>query len=186
MGLSKTGVFSASGENLSNNLLRITPKSHNASAYNAYQFNMVENMTEGTTYTISLWDVDVSHSAKAEANVGVWVYWGGGSINLISWYGPTYFTNGHADYLTKTFTITNAQATGNGSGNSWLNIYNSVGYVEGTMNMHIGKWKLEKGSTPSIWTPNSSEGTLFHGFAEGTNIAKIFEGHVEANEFIEF
>lgn len=185
MSINKQGVFSANGDVINNNLLLTTPKSYNPTSYNAYQFTMSENMKENTTYTISLWDIDVSHSEKAEANVGVWVYWGGGSINLLSWYGATYFTNGHADYLTKTFTITNAQATHANATNSWLNIYNSVGYVEGTMNMHIGKWKLEKGSIATIWTPYESNG-VSQGFIEGSNIFKVFDGHLEANEFIEF
>ena len=185
MNLSKMGILRADGDLINENLLLTIPKAYSPSSYCGYQFNISPNMTEDTTYTISLWDVDVSHSAKAEANVGVWVYWGGGSINLLSWYGPTYFTNGHADYLTKTFTITNAQATHANAVNSWLNIYNSVGYVEGTMNMHIGKWKLEIGSTPTIWTPYESNG-IPQGFIEGSDIFRVFDGHYEANEFIEF
>ena len=138
------------------NLLYTMPKSFSAAGYNAYQFTMTENLVADQTYTLQLWDVDVYHSAKTTAQTGVWVYWGGGSVHLFNWTGPTYFTqegtnNYHADYLVKTFTVTSAQASGSGAANSWLNIYNSVGYVEGTLNMHIGAWKLEKGSTATSW-----------------------------------
>lgn len=131
---------------LHTNLLTIKPKSHDATAYNAYQLNLLENLQSGQTYTLQLWDVDVSHSAKTVAQTGVWVYWGGGSISLFNWAGSSYFTNGHANYLVKTFTVTAANASGSGAANAWLNIYNSVGNANGTRNLTIGAWKLEKGS----------------------------------------
>lgn len=131
---------------LHTNLLTIKPKSHNATAYNAYQLNLLENLQSGQTYTLQLWDVDVSHSAKTVAQTGVWVYWGGGSIHLFNWAGSSYFTNGHASYLVKTFTVTAANASGSGAANAWLNIYNSVSNASGTRNLTIGAWKLEKGS----------------------------------------
>lgn len=140
------------------NLLRLIPRTFNPTAYNAYQLNMTENLVADQTYTIQLWDVDVYHSAKTAAQTGVWIYWGGGSVQLLSWAGPTYFTpegetNYHADYLVKTFTPTSTNASGSGAGNAWFNVYNSVSNANGTRNMHIGAWKLEKGSVP---TPLSS------------------------------
>lgn len=134
------------------NLLYKKPKTISSTSYCAYQLDLTENLAAGETYTLQLWDVNVSHSAKTEAQTGVWVYWGGGSVQLFSWAGPTYFSNGHADYLEKTFTVTSANANGSGATNLWLNIYNSVPSVTGTMNMSIGKWKLEKGS---VGTPYS-------------------------------
>ncbi len=183
--LTKQGVLNASGELINNNLLLTTPKSYSPTTYCAYQFNMSNNLIEGKTYTMQLWDVDVSHSEKTEAQTGVWVYWGGGSVSLFSWAGSTYFTNGHADYLVKTFTITNAQATHATAVNSWLNIYNSVGYVAGTMNMSIGKWKLEEGAKATIWTPYEGN-NIAQGFVEGSTIARVFDEHVEANQFYEY
>lgn len=128
------------------NRLGLFPKSYSPINYCAYQLSMTENLIAGETYTLQLWDVDVSHSEKTEAQLGIWIFWGGGSVMLGSWAGPSYFTNGHADHLVKTFTITASQASGSGATNAWFNMYNSVGYVAGTMNMRIGKWKLEKGS----------------------------------------
>lgn len=139
------------------NLLSVVPRSHNATAYNAYQLNLSENLVAGQTYTMQLWDVDVSHSEKTDAQTGVWIYWGGGSVTLGSWYGTANFTNGHADHLVKIFTVTSANASGSGASNAWLNLYNSVGYVAGTMNMKIGRWKLEKGSTPTPWLPAKTD-----------------------------
>ena len=139
------------------NLLKGTPKSVSNSSYCAYQLNMDSNLVADKTYTLQLWDVNVSHSAKTVAQTGVWIYWGGGSVHLFNWAGSTYFTNGHADYLVKTFTVTSSQASGSGASNAWFNVYNSVGYVEGTLNLTIGKWKLEEGSIPTPWCPNSSD-----------------------------
>ena len=139
------------------NLLISTPKYLNHNAYNAYQFSLTENLVAGNKYTIQLWDVDVSHSEKTESQLGVSVYWGGSSVTLGSWYGTANFTNGHADHLVKIFTVTSANASGSGASNAWLNLYNSVGYVAGTRNMKIGRWKLEKGSTPTPWIPAKSD-----------------------------
>lgn len=152
--INKQGIWTAGGSETGENLLKLVPKSYSASSYCAYQFNMVKNLEANKTYTLQLWDVDVAHSEKTVAQTGVWIYWGGGSVHLFNWAGSTYFTNGHADYLYKTFTVTSSQASGNGSANLWLNVYNSVGYVAGTLNMYIGKWKLEESSKPTPWLPN--------------------------------
>lgn len=142
------------------NMLSDIPKSLTPTAYCGYQLAMKENLKEGQTYTLQLWDVDIAHSAKAESATGIWIYWGGGSVTLGSWAGTSNFTNGHADYLTKTFTITSSQASGSGAANAWFNMYNSVGYVAGTMDMHIGAWKLEKGSVATPWTSGGSSNII--------------------------
>ena len=131
------------------NLLRTTPKSYAKTTYLAYKFDFTENLSEGQTYTIQLWDVDIAHSGKTADTLSVAGYWGGGYINLFDFRGTSYLTNGHADYLTKTFTITASQASGNGASNAWLEIYNSPSRADGTMSMTIEKWKLEKGSKPT-------------------------------------
>ena len=139
------------------NLLSVTPKSYVSANYLAYQFTLLENLVANQTYTIQFWDVDVAHSAKSTADLGIDVYWGGGSLRMIYWHGTSYFTNGHADYLVGTFTVTSTQASGSGSANLWLNIYNSVSNADGTRSMSIGKWKLEKDSIATPWCPNSSD-----------------------------
>ncbi len=153
-------------DEFNSNLLYTIPKSFNAAAYNAYQFAMTENLEANQTYTLQLWDVDIYHSVKTAAETGVWVYWGGGSVTLFNWAGPTYFTpqgtnNYHADYLVKTFTITSTQASGNGAANAWFNIYNSYPSANGTRNMHIGAWKLEKGSIATPWKDNADNNIIY-------------------------
>lgn len=177
------------------NLAKTTPKSVSKTSYCAYQLNLTENLVANQTYTLQLWNVDVSHSAKTEAQTGVWIYWGGGSVHLFNWAGPTYFKNGHADYLVKTFTVTSSQASGNGATNLWLNVYNSVGYVEGTLSMSIEKWKLEKGSIPTGWIPDATNPlyTQFDmamqstnsGLIELDNQARIYKERIDANQFYE-
>ena len=143
--ISRTNILKCYQINQNPNYLSTTYKSHNAAAYLAYQFDMLENLQAEQTYTLQLWDVDVSHAGKTQARTGIWIYWGGESLNLFNWAGTSYFTNGHAAYLSKTFTVTSAQATHSNAVNAWFNVYNSVGYVNDTMNMSIGKWKLTKG-----------------------------------------
>lgn len=139
------------------NLLTATPKTYSPTAYNAYQLNLTENLVVDQTYTLQLWNVDVSHSAKNSSTLGVSVYWGGGNIQLLNMAGTSNFTDGHADYLCQTFTVTSSQASGNGATNLWLNLYNSIPNANGTRNMSIGAWKLEKGSIPTPWAPTVTE-----------------------------
>lgn len=147
------------------NLLRNDPKQYDSEAYGAYQLQLTENLVADETYTLQLWDVNVYHSAKTAAETGVWVYWGGGNVQLInSWKGSDYFSQvedtlneetiliSHADYLSKTFTITASQASGSGATNPWLVLYNSVGNANGNRFMYVSKWKLEKGNKATDWS----------------------------------
>lgn len=186
----KSGVILAGGDNINENKLLYIPKSYTPTSYCGYQFNMNENLVANQTYTMQLWDVDVSHSAKTVAQTGIWIYWGGGSVHLFNWAGTTYFSNGHADYLVKTFTVTSANASGSGATNLFLNVYNSVGYVEGSMNMHIGAWKLEKGSIATPWCQNSNDVGYIgsnHGLIETTTLpSRLYDNHIETIEYIEY
>ena len=177
------------------NLTKTTPKSVTPTSYCGYQLNLTENLVANQTYTIQFWDVDVSHTGKTADNLGIDVYWGGGSLRMKYWHGTSYFTNGHADYLVGTFTVTSSQASGSGSGNLWFNIYNSVGNADGTRNMSIGKWKLEKGSVPTGWIPDATNSLYINfnmstqstnsGFIELDNKARIYKERIDANQFYE-
>lgn len=189
--LSKQNIWIASGNEVGENLLKLIPKTYVPSNYLAYQFNLTKNLEANKTYTIQFWDIDVAHSAKVEADLGIDVYWGGGSLRMKYWHGTSYFIDGHADYLVGTFTVTNSQSTGNGSTNLWLNIYNSVGNATGTRNMYIGKWKLEEGSIPTPWLPTSVDDIYISStvpFTEnGKNNNKLLIGNdwIEAKQFYE-
>ncbi len=138
-----------------NNLLKNIPYSYSSGSYQAYRLDFTENLIEGETYTLQIWDVNVYHSVKTQAQTNICFYWGGGSVQLVNfnncWTAQT--NNYHADYLTKTFTITAANASGSGATNAWFNVYNSVGNADGTRSMSIGKWKLEKGHKATDWSP---------------------------------
>ena len=178
----KTGIIKAYGSGINPNMLRLTPKSYNGTLYNSYQLNMSTNMIAGQKYTIQLWDVNLSHSGKTSAQLGVNVYWGGGMNSECSWAVPT----GHADYLIATFTAQNGGSTSD-SNNLWLNIYNSVPNADGTRTMSIGKWKLESGTIGTPYSINENDySNIQEGFVEvdKTN-AKIFSDSISAHEFIE-
>lgn len=156
---------------LNNNMLKYIPRLYSPDAYNAYQFDLTENLVAGQTYTFQFWDVDVAHSGKTAKKLGISVYWGGGNINLKTMNGTSYFTNGHADHLQFTITITENLANGTGAGNAKINIYNSVSSAAGTLNMHIGAWKVEKGTAATAWglTPEESESIIVDSSGYGHN-----------------
>ena len=133
------------------NLLKTTPRSYSSSSYNAYSIYLTEKLIADQTYTVQLWDVDVAHSAKSASSLGISIYWGGGSVQLKRLLGTSYFTNGHADYICTTITPTTAQVNHSHASNLWLVMYNSPPSATGTRSMHIGAWKLEKGTVATPW-----------------------------------
>jgi hypothetical protein len=138
---------------------------------------------------MQLWDVNVTHSGKTESQLGIGVYWGGGTIRLKSLIGTNYFTNGHADYLCFTFTPTEENVSHAHAANLWLAIYNSPTSADGTRNMKIEKWKLEIGNVPTFWIPNESDfndNYSNHGIIENGNQMKVYSSHIETNNFIEY
>ena len=137
------------------NLLYSTPKTYSATAYGAYDFELTEPLEAAQTYTIQLWNIDVSHSAKTAEQLGVNVYYCGGSVTFGGWIGTEYFINGHADHLSLTFTPTEANINHSevtGAVKKFIRIYNSVPSVSGTLNMSIEKWQLQKGNKATDWS----------------------------------
>lgn len=142
------------GDSGQTNLCKTTPKSSTPTSYEAFKINLTENLTKGNKYTVQLWDVDVSHTGKSEADLGVFLYWGGGNVSLTNWKGSP-FTNGHADYLVSTFTAPNS--THSTVSNAWINVYNSVPSASGTMSISIGRWKLESGEVATSYLPATTD-----------------------------
>lgn len=141
------------------NLLKGVPKFYGRTGYTSYQLDIINNLEVGKTYTVQFWNVDVSHTGKTANDLGISVYWGGGTISLVHFRGTNFFTDGHADHLTGTFTITSDQAGKTGATNAWLNIYNSVPSADGTKSLTIGHWKLEENSAPTPWSPYADDTT---------------------------
>lgn len=135
------------------NLLSSTPTIEAETNYLAYQIPLTQNLEAEKTYTLQLWDVDISNTGKTEDELGIGVYWGGGNIRLYRWYGAS-----HTNYLTITFTVTTAQASAIDAVKLYLNFYNSPSNVSSaTKYMSIGRWKLEEGDTPTPWCPNVND-----------------------------
>jgi len=161
------GTANTVQENLDNlsiggrNYLRVSPKSYTPGNYNAYDLVLTEPLIAGQSYTLQLWDVDVSHTGKTAAQTGINIYYCGGSVTFGGWTGTNHFTDGHADHLSFTFTPTEANV-GHSNVTSaaikFIRLYNSVPAADGTRFMSIGKWKLEKGNRGSDWTPAPEDG----------------------------
>ena len=181
---------------VNNNLLKLEYRDYNPANYGAYALALTELMELNQIYTIQLWDVDVSHSGKQNNELGLEVYLGGGNNLLIQFIGNQYFTNGHADYLCGTFSRTSWSVSSQAQ-NLWLNIYNSPPSASGTKSMHIGAWKLEKGSIPTAYNNNINnsivqdssgygndgtiKGTLISSFNTARyNYSTIFDGDTAA------
>lgn len=160
------------------NLLKLIPRDYSPTSYNSYKLTLQENLEANQTYTMQLWDVNVSHTGKTENNLGLSVYWGGGNLKLKDLNGTSYFTDGYANHLIFTFTPTTAQAEHANAANLWLNIYNSVPSADGTKNMHIGAWKLEKGN---IATPWSNDENIVYDSSGYENNGTIIGGSISSD-----
>ena len=145
------------------NMLRKNPKAKNPSAYGAYDLVLTEPLEANQKYTIQLWDVNISNDKKTEEQLSISVYYCGGAVFLCRWLGTKYFTNGHADYLSLSFTPTEANVshsdvTNPNMVNKFIRLYNSVPNASGAvMNLTVGKWKLEKGNKATDWTPATED-----------------------------
>ena len=143
------------------NYLRVGPKSYTPGDYGAYDLVFTEPLEAGRAYTIQLWDVDVAHSAKTEEQLGIDVYYCGSTVTFGRLHGTEYFTDGHADHLTLTFTPTEANiahSSVDGAVIKFIRLYKSYPNADGTRSMRVGKWKLEKGNKGSDWSPAPEDG----------------------------
>ena len=132
------------------NYLRVGPKSYTPENYNAYDLVLTQPLEAGQAYTIQLWDVYVSHSGKTPEQLGINIYYCGGSVTFGKWQGTDYFTDGYADHLSLTFTPTEANVNHSnvtGAASS-LSGFITLSVTQGTRSMSVGKWKLEKGNRP--------------------------------------
>lgn len=136
------------------NYLLVNPKLYTPAAYNAYGLVVTEPLIAGQTYTIQLWDADVSNSGKTVEELGIYVYYCGGIVTFGKWKGTSYFTEGHADHLVLSFTPTEANINHSdvtGAVIKYIRLYNSPPIAAGDKYMAVGKWKLEKGNRGTDW-----------------------------------
>ena len=111
-------------------------------SYLCAQIPLTKNLEAGKTYTLQLWDCVLDSGSN-----GLKAYWGGGNIALTGYINPD--VNGYASVV---FSVTDANASGNGAYNLWLNMYNFNSGHSGS-NCTIGKWKLEEGGAATPWSP---------------------------------
>ena len=154
------------------NLLSGTPTTKAETSYLAYQIPLTQNLEAEKTYTLQLWDVNISNTGKTEDQLGIGVYWGGANIRLYRWYGDS-----HTNYLTITFTVTTEASAHADAVNSFLRFYNSPTNVSSaTKYMSIGRWKLEESDTPTPWCPNVND-TIYNSMGYNTNIEYDVSGY---------
>jgi len=181
----KTGVITANGNNINENLCIDSMKNfgQSSTAYNVVQYNLSESLIEGDKYTISA-KVNMS-----EERASVAFYLSGGSYKLVGWL----LRNDTGMYSgTFTATATHAASTA-GDGHGYVRVYSSSnatggnGSLAGTANVD---WiKLEKGELVTPWCQNAADYGyvgLSHGFIEIGDMMKIYDEYIETAEFIEF
>ena len=150
------------------NLLLSEPARFEQTSYDTYVIpssTSAKELGAGTTLTIQFWDVVLDANSS-----GIGGYWGGGSS------GQLFLVKPDADgYCSVTFTIPAATASHAQGANKFLALYNLYNGHSG-MSLSIGRWKLEKGSKATDWTPAPEDMATAESLA-GTN--ESLEGAIE-------
>ena len=146
------------------NLLRTAASRERPTEYHAYTIPTTIPFTDfklGEKITVQLWDVVVDSNST-----GVRVFWGGGTIPL------HLATKPDADgYLSFTYTVTQAHLNDSTASNEFIRIYNPAsGHSD--MNLTVGKWKLERGTRTTDWTPSPED--VDAGIAESAKTATTY------------
>lgn len=131
---------------------------HQDDRYDSIRIDLVENLAVNTWYTLTLWDVEVSHAGKASREaLTVSAYLGGGSIDLCWWSGDEFDEYDGGRHLVKAKKLVAMFQTGATlAANGFINLYNSVPWAAGYRHMRVGRWKLERGENPdSAWSPSA-------------------------------
>ena len=181
--IKETGVIKASGiidDNMLLDTLKDSGKSH--TSYNIADFNFSESVVSGEKYTI-IAKVNTSEEKKSIA-----FYHSGGSYSMSGWMAVP----GNGIYI-KTFTASSNMASQtNGAGHGYCRIYTSTKTTGGNTDQagtaNVEWIKIVKGESATSWSPNPAD-TYFNsnqqGFIEANDIARIFDGHIEATQFYE-
>ena len=184
--ITKNGIVYASSDSIAKNLLIDTLKDigKTHTSYNIADYNFSESLVSGNKYTI------IAKVITSSEKHGVCFYHSGGSYQMGAWQPIS--ENGIYNI---TFTAnSNMASQTSGSGHGYCRVYvsNNNATTQGstavTGSANVEWIKIYEGEADSMWTPNESDSyfvTNYHGFIEDDDIANIFEGHVEANQFYE-
>lgn len=153
-----------------------TQTANDGSCYGIDSFPMIGN----TKYTISF---DAKLTDGTEGYAGFSIYSctvNGGSYTKVD-------KNYYVTPLTKNWTRCWVTFTTNANANR--NIYIGITTGDTTVTTQMCRVKLELGSTPTPWIPNSADYGAVptqHGFAEQDNLMKVYEDYITTTEFIEY
>lgn len=131
------------------NLLRSAPTREKTAEFHVYTIPTTVPFTDfktGDKITIQLWDVVLD-----SASTGVRVFWGGGSILLVNTTSPD--ANG---YISATYTVTGNESQTDAA-NQFIRIYNMPNAGHDNKRLTVGKWKLERGTRATDWTPSPED-----------------------------
>lgn len=219
MNLSKTGILTADGELINENLFMST-SFYNVSNFGspASDYSRPLAYYNGNTGMHDFKNGEDIITLSASGNIGICFVRLAEDIDLDS---SSYYTiscwskcskeNAHLDIGLSYYNTSNSGVWRGGSGaqnynsiNTWqfftrtfkpdtdtkaiCYCFTVVGSSGGTDTFTIKQCKLEKGSVATAWIPSPQDSIYtsgYQGFIEGSSIARVFEGHVEANEFIE-
>lgn len=179
--LKKTGVLTAATEKINENLVLNSDIIVNSNTYKLY--NLSQTIPSGTKITISCRiDADnivLTGNKRAGLSMDIPKSDGSGTQYFETW----------ASYA-------NGLLSDNGSYHGRIS---NTGYIYGNVSrigayiqtlssgtIEVSQIKVEIGDHATTWILNSSECNSGQGFIEGSNIARIFKEHVEANQFIEW
>lgn len=182
MNLSKTGILRADGDLINENLV-LNSLTTTVTSNTSKQYTLSQTIPSGTTVTISCRiDADniiLTGNKRIGIAMGIPKSDGSGTQWFEAWasYGNGLLSDNGSfhGYVSKTATI--------------LGDTSSIGgYIQtlSSGSAKISQIKVEINDHRTAWAPNSSEFSNTQGFIEGSDIFRVFDGHVEANEFIEF
>ena len=195
LNLSKTGILSANGEKIPNNLLlnsygTIVDKRNNEldSRTEYYAWDVGQSYADINTITNVIISFDLEMLVKdINSYSGQLLVYNTNNKGLVQIGNVSYyFKNEYAvgDYINKRVSLNTTLIPRDNPTQQKNYIEFYTGY--GTNNFYkISNVKIQMDDSTTIWTPNEAN-DMPHGFIEGSSIARVFEGHVEANEFIEW
>lgn len=180
MNLSKTGILGADGDLINENLVQGTSSQYQSASIGQYYTSLHTDTGFWGLVANDKVVYSVYFKAPPGKKIRARIQFYNSNEDRPNLYG-NFINAGEEGVSIISFTLTSAQR-------AYSRMELLADCNDGTTNTDTFYWKklkLEKGSTPTIWTPYESNG-IPQGFIEGSDIFRVFDGHYEANEFIEF